>query len=461
MVTSTEAKMKEIFESYTVNNKFKYLMSAGNGLKDILFEMEGFTYHEETISADTRGLIAYVTDPYIMVLLERSIKETYVEVDGKVADTTYFFKDKILNSVGYQLDMMMSLKYPYYSYENIHKQAVKFIGIRTGNDLFAPTAKNYDRDYTGSILFEVGTDFLNPLRRRPLKSYQTVLYGFDVWTPQFNDSTKFQNFDDYDSLDRPHGSFQYIGWSKKGLSKYNHLRWSTTIKMGKIGGNIGAQFQTALHQDVSYSLRPKGWDAQVSNGGRLGISLETKHEYQFRWNRSKTNPNGISNWYFSPFVELKVGSYMTNGTLGVQWSNKAFSQTNHNFINHRTRQNVNSRWDHFMYNVAFKSTYVVHNTMLEGYGVFQTSDQDPSKIDEFTPSSVYVLKNEQLNRLVHTGNVTLGYTTRYASFFYNWYIISPETNLGSLKTTNPNSSDLDLTNRWHHFAVIGVTFNVH
>jgi hypothetical protein len=444
-----------------INKDHHYVNTAGKKLMTFLYKEEERTNYETTINSDTRKLISSVTEPYILVLLERAIKEDLVKDNIDMPDNTYFFKYKVLKEVTDQMNLIMKSKYPYYTYETQKKQGVKFFSVRTGNDLFAPFAPNLDRDYTGSLLVELGTDYLNPLRRRPIKTYQTFFYGFDVFTPQFNDTTKFKNFNSYDTLDRPHASFQYFGWSKKALSKYGKMRWSTTFKFGKIGGKIGGQFQTALHQDISYSLRPKGWEAQISNGGRLGISIETKHEFQFKWINSSGNANSISNLNFIPFIELKYGSYMTNSSLGFGFSNKKFNQNNHNFINHRTRQGILHRLDHFMYNISFKRTWVIHNTMLEGFGWYRTTDQDTLKADFKTPKSIYVLKETQVRNIFYTLNIGLSYTTRYATIFYNYFVFSPETKLGDLKSTNPKYLKLDLSKRWHHFAEVGLSFNIH
>lgn len=431
----------------------KSINSLGIPLMNKLFEMEKLTFYSKNISANSRELITWMRDPYLVVLLERAIKEDETE-------TNYFFKEKILVEVSNYLNLLMSKKYPYYNYETKNKKAVKFIGIRTGNDLFTSLKgfpqKNLDRDYTGSLLLEIGTDYLNSLRKRPLKTYQTFFYGFDVFTPSFYDTFKFKNFNDFDTLDRPHASFQYFGWSKKGLSKHDRIRWSTTIKLGKIGGKIGNQFQTVLHQDVSYSLRPKGWDAQISNKGRLGFSLETKHEWQFR--ESKGRANRFTNINLSFFNESKVGTYMTNTTFGFQISNKSYSQTNHNFINQRTKQGVINRMDHIMYNISLNYTHVVHNTMLEGYGWFRTNE---NKNDKFTPTSIYTLDKSMINKNLLTINIRLAYTTRYATIFYNWFGFSPETKLGKLNSSDSRLEGVDLSKRLHHFAEIGMSFNVH
>jgi len=445
---------------YLIEKNHVYVNTAGKNLLKLIYLAEEKTNYESTISAETRTLISRITEPYVLVLVERALKEDLVKDNIETPDSTYFFKYKILKEVSNQMNLIMKSKYPYYTYETEKKQPIKFFSVRTGNDLFTILPRNLDRDYTGSLLIELGTDYLNPLRRRPVKSYQTFLYGFDVFTPQFNDNTKFTKFDSQDSLDRPHASFQYFGWSKKALSKYGNMRWSTTLKFGKIGGRVGGQFQTALHQDISYSLRPKGWDAQIANGGRLGISIETKHEVQKQLNKTNHHANSFKQVIFIPSIELKYGTYMTNATFGVGLSNKKFNQNNHNFINHRTRQGTFCFFDHVMYNISFKATHVVHNTMLEGYGWVRTTEKDASKIDELTPLSSYVLEEKQVRKWFGTVNLSLSYTTRHFTVFYNYFIFTPETKLGDLKSTNIDYQKINLSKRVHRFAEIGISFNI-
>ena len=450
-----------------------------NNLLDLLLEMEKPTEFYKEISPDTRRLISSKNDPYILVLLDRAIHNRDT-LSGHL-----HLKTKFLKEVSNQTNLIMKEKYPYYNYATQQKELIKFVSIRSGNDLFTLAGlyslalpddkhirdgntffqRNDDRDYTGSFLLEIGTDYLKAMRRRPVKTYQTILYGFDVYTPYFRDTLKFPNDTSYNRKDRPHASFQYFGWSKKGLSRRNKYRWATTIKFGKIGGNIGAKFQNALHQDISYSPRPRGWSAQISNGGRIGFSVEYEREF---WPIDITMPkqhesNSWKKLHGSVFIEEKLGTYMTTSGLGVRLTNKSLARNNQNFINHRIRQHVYDFVDNLMYSISFKATYVIHNSMLEGYGIFKTHETDN---DPLTPHSIYYLNMEpgqkQVRRMNYVLNTSISYTTRFGTLFYNWKSISSETNLGLIGIPSPASNkEMDISNRWHHFAEIGFTFNTH
>jgi hypothetical protein len=59
-------------------------------------------------------------------------------------------------------------------------------------------------------------------------------------------------------------------------------------------------------------------------------------------------------------------------------------------------------------------------------------------------------------------NTTISYTTRFATLFYNWKSISPETNLAGIGINSPASGkEMNIAKRWQHFAEIGFTFNAH
>jgi len=458
-----------------LKNKKVNVNTVGNGLLVLVIKMETPTEFDKNISSATRQLIASKTDPYVLVMLERAIHET------TLLNSRSHLKDKLLKEVSKQINLLTKARYPYYNYGTKEKQPIKFISIRSGNDLFTMAGmydlffmpenkyikdgniffqRNDDRDYTGSLLIEIGTDFLRTLRKRPLKTYQTLLYGFDVYTPYFKDPVKFPADTSFNILDRPHASFQYFGWSKKGISRQSKYRWYSTIKLGKIGGSAGAKFQNALHQDISYSPRPRGWGAQIANGGRIGLSLEFKQEFfPACVIQSAANENAVSNIHTSFFTEEKFGTYMTTAGLGFQVSNKSFKQNNHNFINHRIRQTVQSNFDNLMYNISFTTSYVQHNTMLEGFGVFSSMEK---KNDPLTPRSRYYLNKDQIRRITYVLNTTVSYTTRFATIFYNWKSFSPETKLNFIGINSPASGkEMNISKRWHHFAEIGFTFNVH
>ena len=470
--SSRSYKLKTLSLERGEAETYKRLHELNSSMMELLITIEKPTEFEKEVSTATRYAISVMDGGYELALARRSILENN--------DLSDWMRNKLKMAISERMAIYAQENYPVYAYPSDKRQAAKFVSIRSGNDLFTVAGlasfampadeyirdgnllfqRNDDRDYTGSFLVEIGTDYLSLLKRKPVNSYQTFLYGFDVYTPYFRNAAKFPNPDSYNVQDRPHASFQYFGWTRNSLSRINNIRSTLGIKAGKIGGSAGAKFQTALHQDISYSPRPRGWDAQIANGGRVGISFEYKRERQWHLNKKKKlGVNSIGNFFLSGLMEGKIGTYMTYGAAGLSLSNKGFQQNNTNFIGVYDRTSTHDLfWHHFMYRVSFTSYAMIHNTMLEGYGIVNTSED---KSDPLTPKSVYTLRGDQVRPYFHMLNITLSYSTRYATYFYNWKSISPETNLGDIGIPSPASGlSMDISNRWHHFAELGVAFRI-
>ena len=453
---------------------YKEAAREADALASLLIASEENTEFDKNISARTRELISSTSDSYCVLLIRRAMMDN--------EDISEWLRRKLLKALGEQTDILDDTEASMYRLPSDHKKLVKFTSVRTGNDLFTlaglydeafnPKTKfmkdnkwlfqrNDDRDYTGSLLVEIGTDYLNIHGSNPSKSYQTFLYGFDVYTPYFRDKKIFPADTSFNKLDRPHASFQYFGWSRKTLSFNTKVRSTFTIKAGRVGGQAGAKFQNTLHRDISYSPQPRGWAAQVGNGGRIGVSFEYTAERQ---DRIKDK-----NLYTNLIFDGKLGTYMTVAGVGVGITNKSFAQCNPNFISLNRRKKTDRFWQvvrqHLMYRASISYYRVVHNTMLEGYGVFKTTENTDSVVN-FAPKSRYILDASRIHRNTYQLNYTVSYSTKYVTFFYNWKCYSPETTNGDIGIPSPYSvmigkpKDMDISKRWHHFAEIGVSFNI-
>lgn len=456
--------------------------NAGYQLKKLILESEKDNDYEDKIKKCTREMIATQKFVYPMVLLEKCIEED----EGM----NLFLKKKLINEVSNQITLLCKNQFSMYSYETKNRKLLKFISIRSGNDLFTLGGiigevrkkgkyindnriffqRNDDRDYTGSFLIELGTDYLSTLRKNPLNTYQTLFYGFDVYSPYFRDTNIFKTQTSYNPLDRPYASFQYFGWSKKMLPRNNKFNRVTTIKFGKIGGDLGSKFQNALHQDISSSPRPIGWGAQVANGGRVGISIEYAQTQHVKKLSRFTNEYSLTNIMTSILGEIKLGTYQTGLSFGIQIANRAFRQTNPNYIIKRTQIRLANKkayikarkiFQPFYYKISFKTDWVIHNTMLEGYGWFNTSENIKTNYDPLTPYSQWYLDYNKVKRLVPSLNITLSYTFKYMVLFYNWSSFGPDTKNENIGIKSRYSGEyLNIKNRWHHFAEIGLIFYI-
>lgn len=481
----TKARIRATWLNLTYNNVNLF----AEPMRDALYKsMVDYGAYNE-LNKYVVFLLTSVDNPYNLYLLQRSIKND---------KTIFYYKEDYSNECAnlenpIQIDAMRKLlldetdkmlsnwmlrTMPYYTYSSSSKKPIKFINIKTGNDLF--TRQNYDRDYTGSVLLEFATDYLDFGRNRPVKTYQTFYGGFDVYTPSIRDSATFNTPSAVDSTDRPYACFQYIGYSRYGLSRYDRMRWNFNLKLGLIGGNLGEQFQSVLHRDISKSIRPYGWASQIGEGGMFAFSIEPKIEllwdlFRKRRNeinknnlRVKVNEDGFFRFYGVYGGDLSLGSYKTfvRAKFGVR--NKKFSQSNHHSITIINKQNAHDFWDHFFYEIAVYPQYMFHNTTLEGHGIFSLNE-DLEEINKQLLSgasalsySRYFLTKDQVQRWGMTGNVNLSYTFSNFTIIYNYYLISPETKLGQKEFTYGNNitDKFNIGKRWHRFAEIGLTFNL-
>ncbi len=456
--------LKKHTQSSFTESHDKIYLRVNDLIKQIaqeLLEHERNNPYSEFLSQDSKLVIGIIRNPYILSLLTRYL-EDLVEIDPQV-------QGRILDYIDLRKNEIMKVDYSEYNYSSRKPEYIKFISIQSGNDLFRLPGffkvkksrtfwqRNDDRDYTGSFLIEVGTDFFKLPRKRDIKSYQTILWGFDVFTPYFRDTTLFSSDTSFNPKDRPHASFQYFGWKKCGISRLNTYRWEITFKLGKIGGYTGSNFQSALHQDVSFSPRPKGWGAQIANGGRLGFSLEGRHDYQLKV-PYLNNLRVVKSILLSGFY--KVGTYMTTTGGGITFSNKRLKDLNQHLMLHRDKYVRNPLLKNFHYTVSFNLNYVKHNTMLEGYGICKTREK---KNDEFTPPSIYTLTKSQVRPFVFDLTYQLCYTTPYYTFFYKFSSTSPELkgfgDIG-IKREPGDVENMNIAHRWHHFGVIGLVFNI-
>jgi hypothetical protein len=433
---------------------YGYVNTAAEKLTTCLIQSEKNKLFVAEISENTNKLLNKITDPFVLTLLDRAIIN-YQFVDSLNLSLNEYeaFKSKLRNTIGIEQVRLSTLKHPFYTYDTHEKQFLKFFYIHHGNDLLNIFHRNLDRDYTGSFLAEFGTDYLNPKRAMPIKSYQTLIFGLEVYTGNIRSVNPL-----VDSTDRPSGAFQYIGWGKYTLSKSSRVRYYSKIKVGQIGGKGGEAFQNTLHENVSYSKISQVWNNQIANGGRLAFSFEHKREWDLRTSKEKIR--------FQPFADIMVGSFMTKPSVGISFTNRKFSENSHHHVNLRNKQDISSISQHLKVGASWKTSYVIHNSMLSGMGIVNSREKKQKlndviahKLNENTIAfSKYVLENHNINRILHTFNLNFSYTTTYATIIYNYYLFSPETKLNT-QFLEDNYA-FNLSKRWHKFAEIGLSFNI-
>jgi hypothetical protein len=469
-----ENELKELDEKIGKLNKTVYnLGGADVEIVNMLIRFETANPHQSLteLSSHSAAVIQRIDNINILQRLVRNLGER-----DPGPGLTFTTKEKLLKGLSTQMNLIAKNTLPWYNFSTRDKQVLKGFCIRHSNDLLTPVGLaemvgytpnantnilqgNDDRDYTGGLLVEFITDYMKINRRRDVKTYQRLLFGADVYSPYFKDTTVFRNDTSFNKYDRPHASFQYSGWGTRGVS-WNYLfRWDITLKIGRIGGDKAKILQTGLHQDISYSPRPQGWGAQVAAPGRFGISAEYRPEWLIKCLSSKnhSSTNRDREVFTSGFLDLMMGTYMTTFGGGLEVSNRNFYTANANYMT--TRNKVIAGWfQYVMWAVRGNVKFVQHNTMLEGYGLWATTEKND---DRFTPRSLHKLEWRQVKRTVYTFDLLLSKQTRYATIFYQYSVISPETKLDNIHiSTSKGRIPMDISHRWHQWATLGVCFKI-
>lgn len=456
LVDSAKYDLRKGQENF-LRNKHDQVTSIGIS-KDIshgLYQLERNNFSETELTPNTLKILQSYTDlKALSILLE------FVTRHRHAGNTHYsLVREKLINSISKQMNIMADNNLPWYNYETRDRKGLKGIQLEHGNDLLTfgiGGQTNNDMDYTGALKLSLITDLFKMRVGAVNKSYQVFTYGGEVYTPYFKDTAIFIKNDTFNILDRPHACFHYVGFENHGISDDGMRRWVTDVKVGIIGGRFGYNFQNILHRDISLSPAPVGWDAQIDYPGRLAFQLRNKWEFLFLKKTANYTGSGIK---FIPSFsgEAAVGYFMTYAQAGLNISTHNFIYKNsHNTLSKTRYSNNIDRMKRIRffgdYDISLRG--VIHNTTLEGHGMFKTNEDDDKS---FAEPSVYKLDKKNVRRAVLYNNLTLGLQFPSFNLFYRYSIKSPEyKSTGTLHTFE--GEVLDPSTRWHQWATIGVTF---
>lgn len=332
------------------------------------------------------------------------------------------------------IDFLIKQSYFNYNQSTSTATLIKGSTIFHDNDVFMPLL-NEDKYYTGGGRLEVYTDFLriNYIqnffnRNYSYLSYQGVFAEVKAFTP-------FIRYNDYingsiDTLgrlqayeqDRPFASYEYLGFANYKLHHKGHKRVKTQYRFGQIGNRRSEQVQGVLHRDQFVkSIKVIGWENQIANGGRYGVNFDYRRDWMlfspghdvFDRNKEKAEREARKNrqMHIHGSVEMNVGNFLTAAEVGVGISNLSFKERD-NSNNFRLRPGYNTSW--LLYaNLGLR--YVHHNTSLEGFGVFNTQEDDPT---EDIPSNNYVIDKKDVARIIGLAEMGVGFRVRRATLFY-------------------------------------------
>jgi hypothetical protein len=314
-------------------------------------------------------------------------------------------------------------KTEYYRYYNAKKKVLKGIRFYTDNDIFS-FFDNRDHEYTGGLRLEFITDFfglkLFSFRRdHKFLSYQSLMFGFELYTPNVID---VKNVNNLDERDRPFASFQYLGRSRNIISLNGNYRSSELLKIGLIGGDVSRDFQRLLHRDITDSDNNNGWDYQIANGGRLAIQYDLRNEWQYNFKKK--------NLYFNYGFETKLGFEKTSITPTIALTNKSFFEKNpHYAINSENSDFGTQKWGRqFLQTVFFEAKLepeiVFYNSMLQGY----VTKNKEFKFNDSTSLNEEIPVISDINRLVGRFSFGFGFRNFNSTFLFEYYLQTPEYN---------------------------------
>ncbi len=377
------------------------------------------------------------------------------------------------------LIILESESYELYRSDFSEKRGVKLVSFHLDNDAFMmPGMDNQDREYTGGGEVSVSTDhfksrwidpywltmlFMDSDSRSAFKrhyhktdlTYQRLYFGMKAFTPYIRYRDNFTLADTLFKYDRPFGSVLYFGRSQHELGIKGLFRSERMFYVGRIGSYGPRNVQALLHKDVIVtSQKVYGWDNQISSGGRwmgqFGYSAdflfysntndyfsifkprsestingrEADNENDKYWGRMEKKYAGL-NFYGSS--EFLLGGYITGLGGGLHLSALDFRR--------EAGYNVSSRRRNFYefgfnWEIGVRYRYVIHNSMLEGFGYTNTyaADEFDDEAETF-----YSLNSNEINRNMYFLETKIRFRWRKMTFFYDLVVQRKEY---QLKPTN-------------------------
>src|SRR3989338_2368177 len=255
---------------------------------------------------------------------------------------------------------------------------------------------------------------------------------------------------------------QFFGRTKYRMHRRGHIRHTGQFQMVIIGGQLGPYFQELLHKDVAVSsVKPVGWNNQISNGGRLGFHVY--HKFDFMLFSEYASIFGTKTPFFrylNPFLGVALQASHEKSFVGAQlsFSSQDFFNASGNYQDFQLKKLQKIRLDYLL---NFRYQYVLHNSLLEDFGMFKRAEDDPFD-DEYL--SVYFLQKNQIRRNVFTVSLQLNCRYRNMTFFYQVFLNTKEFSERELPTDINPEYAATLTERfkyqWYGYGSIGLVFNV-
>lgn len=412
------------------------------------------------------------TITWLELVIQLKIDEYEISNVSNINQTVTTLEDA-LEITRAKVNKLIERDFTFYGFTSSTSKWVKGIYLDHTNDFLGFFGSNDDRDLTGAFRLELFTDQFKMrllsgysdkmynVNGRNWYSYQSIFFGGEGYTPYLRDTTIFADANSIDTNDRPFASFVYVGRSKHRITRLGRYRSHSQLKIGTIGSNKPGSVQAVIHRDIMVaSKNPNGWGSQIASGGRLAFSYDLVGEFLI-------NPKGKwMNWSkWSVLGHGVVGYDKTAAGAGLAWSNKNLKDRGG--IDIAMNKDRTKTWYHFFMNnmtltATAKYQYIFHNSMLEGYGIFNHA------VDEnaLSPIDAHFLTDDQMVRNIFSADFSINIRLKYVGLIFRQSIMSPEYDLpvnsieypyGASNGVGPSNHNLSL---WNHYGTIGLLFLV-
>lgn len=203
------------------------------------------------------------------------------------------------------------------------------------------------------------------------------------------------------------------------------MRIRSDFSLGVIGGDVGNLIQSIIHRDQFVSsLKPYGRDSQIAEGGRFAWNIDNTLDLMLysgsgdiiNLNRAKAS------WVNIPIsFDAHIGNEQTSLGAGIGFSSLSFSDRSGN----EDIKLQNSKKIRVLVSFNARYRYVVHNSMLEGIGIFETFQDDD---DPLAPTDVYRLEANEVVRNLFLADLLIGFRTMKTTVYWKLTMNSKEYN---------------------------------
>lgn len=411
-------------------------VQKGKG-RDILSLLVDFSQLNSKKNGNVKMLISEFRHSFTLEYLYKYLEKRYEEGTGKYKYIPQIVKEQNLLMLSERIEILDKKKYSFYQNYQSSASLIKGFEMSHDNDFFLFSKMNQDRELTGGFKFTLITDnfkwrWLNVLelkRKDKVLTYQTISVLGSGYTPYIRYRNNFDLADSLHNYDRPFSSYLCIERAKHRTWRSGLIRHRGEFQIGAMGISQGRKIQAKLHADVITSSQfVHGWKKQIADGGRMVFQFNHKVDLLLYSNTNRyhtvfkptfyklESPKKYNGCNIISEFELKVGTVMTTAGGGFRYSTLDFlKQSGNQMITSKKYKFTEVGWK---FDIGINYRYVVHNSLLEGMGLFNTFEKDNYDIVSLDQ---YVLNSNDIERNIFTFDFGLSLKFRKTTVFFRQY----------------------------------------